>query len=207
MILFASLLLPVVLIGYYLKNKDKTIIPSVFIGFVAAVLVCVFKMFFVYSHRVISYNFGSNFAFYLLRQTLLPVILVYGIFFAFSKDTIEYRSKKCFPLLTSFYMVYFPYSIVSSSEGLYSFYPLFVKPFVFLMMIIVFSVCIKNIFSFLAEKKFVLMGLYILIAIFYLLIPAVFDSLYIIDTDIFIMSISSIIYCVLPIVYFIFRKK
>lgn len=207
MILFASLLLPVFLIGYFIIKKDKSIIMPVSIGVITALLVCLFRMFFVYAHRIIPYSFSQNFIYFILRQSVLPVFIIYGLFFLFSKDSLEYKIKMCFPLLVSFYMIYLPYIIITSSEGLYSFYPLFVKPVVFLMMIIVFSLCIEKIFDLFNNKKYVFFGLYILLMIAYLVIPAVFDSLYIIDTDIFIMSISSIIYCILPIVYFIFRKK
>lgn len=207
MILFASLLLPVFLIGYFIIKKDKSIIMPVSIGVITALLVCLFRMFFVYAHRIIPYSFSQNFIYFILRQSVLPVFIIYGLFFLFSKDSLEYKIKMCFPLLVSFYMIYLPYIIITSSEGLYSFYPLFVKPIVFLMMIIVFAQCIKKIFETFNNKKYVFFVLYILLMIAYLVIPAVFDSLYIIDTDIFIMSISSIIYCILPIVYFIFRKK
>lgn len=207
MILFASLLLTVFLIGYFIIKKDKSIIMPVSIGVITALLVCLFRMFFVYAHRIIPYSFSQNFIYFILRQSVLPVFIIYGLFFLFSKDSLEYKIKMCFPLLVSFYMIYLPYIIITSSEGLYSFYPLFVKPVVFLMMIIVFSLCIEKIFDLFNNKKYVFFGLYILLMIAYLVIPAVFDSLYIIDTDIFIMSISSIIYCILPIVYFIFRKK
>lgn len=207
MILFASLLLPVFLIGYFIIKQDKSIVIPVSIGVIIAVLVCLFRMFFVYAHRIIPYSFSQNFIYYLLRQSVLPVFIIYGLFFLFSKDNLEYKIKMCFPLLISFYMVYLPYIIITSSEGLYSFYPLFVKPIVFLMMIIVFAQCIKKIFETFNNKKYVFFVLYILLLIIYLAAPAVFDALYVIDTDIFIMSVSSIVYCALPIVYFIFIKK
>lgn len=207
MILFASLLLPVFLIGYFIIKQDKSIVIPVSIGVIIAVLVCLFRMFFVYAHRIIPYSFSQNFIYYLLRQCVLPVFIIYGLFFLFSKDNLEYKIKMCFPLLISFYMVYLPYIIITSSEGLYSFYPLFVKPIVFLMMIIVFAQCIKKIFETFNNKKYVFFVLYILLLIIYLAAPAVFDALYVIDTDIFIMSVSSIVYCALPIVYFIFIKK
>ena len=130
--LFMFLLLPLILLAWCFYKKDLHLLPVIFTGMLAAVFVCGFKAFFLYSNRIIPYSFSSNVLYLLIRQTLLPVILLYGIFFAWSKDKVSYKVEAFFPLLISFYMLYLPYTIISTSEGLYTSFPLFVKPILFL---------------------------------------------------------------------------
>ena len=96
------LLLPLILAAWCFYKKDAHLVPAIFVGLVAAVLVCGFRAFFLYSHRVIPFSFENNMWYLLLRQTLLPVVLLYGLFFLISKDTISYKVEALFPLLLSF---------------------------------------------------------------------------------------------------------
>ena len=90
------LLLPLVLAAWCFYKKDSHLIPVIFIGAVVAVLVCGFKAFFLYSHRIIPYSFQTNVMYLLIRQTLLPVILVYGLFLYGLKIRLLIRLKHFF---------------------------------------------------------------------------------------------------------------
>ncbi len=199
MLLFMFLLLPVVLAGYCFYRKDSKMIPSIFIGLVSAVLVCLFKTFFLYAHRIIPYSLGSNIAYLLIRQTLLPVLILYGIFIAVSKDSLEYKGKAAFPLIISFYMVYLPYTIVTTSEGLYSGFSIFVKPLLFAFMILFVSFCAVKTVKAIEEKKIVFIVLYSIIALVYMFMPALIESFSIINENIVVQIILSIIYCLIPV--------
>ena len=147
------LLFPLLLAAWCFYKKDSHLIPVIVTGIVAAVLVCGFKAFFLYSHRIIPYSFERNVLYLLVRQTLLPVVLLYGIFFAWSKDSISYKIESFFPLLISFYMLYLPYTIISTSDGLYTSFPLFVKPVLFVVMIFSLGLSAKHIEKTLKNKK------------------------------------------------------
>lgn len=198
MLLFMFLLLPVVLAGYCFYRKDSKMIPSIFIGLMSAVLVCLFRTFFLYAHRVIPYSLGSNIGYLLIRQTLLPVLILYGIFIAVSKDGLEYKGKAVFPLLTSFYMVYLPYSIITTSEGLYSGFSIFVKPLLFAFMILFVSFCAIRIVKAIEDKKIIFIILYSVAALLYLFMPVLIESYSIINENMVLQVILSIVYCLVP---------
>jgi hypothetical protein len=51
------LLLPLILLAWCFYKKDLHLLPVIFTGMLAAVFVCGFKAFFLYSHRIIPYSF------------------------------------------------------------------------------------------------------------------------------------------------------
>lgn len=193
------LLIPAVLAGYCMLFRNRKIIPALFIGLMSGILLCVFKTFFLYAHRIIPYSLSSNIVYLLIRQTLLPVLIVYAIFLVFSRDTLEYRGEALCPLLLSFYLVYLPYSIVTTSEGLYSGFAIFIKPILFAFMILTVSFCAKKIFKAIEEKKYIFMILFILLALVYLILPAVIESFSIINEKILVRILVSLLYCFIPI--------
>ena len=54
------LLLPLLLAAYCIYKKDKHIIPAIFLGIIVAVLVCGFRAFFLYAHRIVPYSFEKS---------------------------------------------------------------------------------------------------------------------------------------------------
>ena len=186
MYLFMFLLLPLVLAAWGFYKKDAHLAPVIFTGAVAAVLVCGFKAFFLYSHRIIPYSFESKVLYLLIRQTLLPVVLLYGIFFAWSKDKISYKVEAFFPLLISFYMLYLPYTIISTSEGLYTTFPLFVKPVLFVVMIFSIGLSAKHVEKNIRNRKFLFSAIWVIIGLIFLqkcmhlaFVDIIFKNLYI----------------------------
>lgn len=206
MYLFMFFLLPLILAAWCFYKKDSHLIPVILTGAVAAVLVCGFKAFFLYSHRIIPYSFESNVIYLLVRQTLLPVILVYGIFFAWSKDEISYKVEAFFPLLISFYMLYLPYTIISTSEGLYTTFPLIVKPVLFVVMIFSLALSAKHIEKTLVNKKYVFSAIWIIIGLVSVVMPSLLEGMYILDMNYFLILILSGIYsAALPVLFILSR--
>ncbi len=206
MYLFMFLLLPLILAAWCFYKKDSHLIPVIFTGLVAAVLVCGFKAFFLYSHRIIPYSFESNVIFLLVRQTLIPVVLLYGIFFAWSKDEISYKVEALFPLLLSFYMLYLPYTIISTSEGLYTTFPLFVKPVIFMVMIFSLGLGAKHIEKTVRNKKILFTVIWICISLVSLVVPSLLETMYILDVNYLLVLILSALYSgALPVLFILSR--
>ncbi len=206
MYLFMFLLLPLVLAAWCFYKKDSHLIPVILIGTVVAVLVCGFKAFFLYSHRIIPYSFQSNVMYLLIRQTLLPVILVYGLFFVWSKDKVSYKVEAFFPLLISFYMLYLPYTIISTSEGIYTTFPLLVKPVLFVVMIFSLALSAKHIEQTVINKKIVFTAIWILISIMSVIVPSLIEGMYILDMSyILILLLSAVYSAALPVLYLLSR--
>lgn len=207
MLLFTIILMPLVFMLYSIQHKEVKIIMPAFIGVMTGILVTAFKVFFLYSHRVVPYSISANIIYLILRQSLLPAVLIYGLFFLISKDTREYKINFCFPLLLSFYMIYLPYSIISTSEGLYSFFSLFVKPVVYIVMIYQVSQFLKLLMNEVENKVYAKIALYGCFIFLYLFIPAVLESFVIVEKYVFVIYILSLVYCLSPFIINIAKKK
>lgn len=202
MLIFMFLLFPVVLAGYFIKTRNpKEIIPA-FIGLMSAVLLCAFKTFFLYAHRVIPYEIGSNVVYFLVRQSLLPVVVMYGIYLIFSRDDWEFKTDSFCPLFLTFYMIYLPYSIVSTAEGLYSGFALFVKPVIYVIMVLQCSYIARKIFSFVQAKKIGFVILFVIFGLAYLVLPALMDSLAVIGEYGLINCLLIVVYCLIPVIIY-----
>ena len=200
------LLLPLILLAWCFYKKDLHLLPVIFIGMLAAVFVCGFKAFFLYSHRIIPYSFSSNVLYLLIRQTLLPVILLYGIFFAWSKDKVSYKVEAFFPLLISFYMLYLPYTIISTSEGLYTSFPLFVKPVLFVVMIFSLGLSAKHVEKTVRNKKYLFSVIWIIIGLVSVFVPSLLEGMYILDMNYFLVLVLSGVYsAALPVLFILSR--
>ena len=206
MYLFMFLLLPLVLAAWCFYKKDSHLIPVIFIGAVVAVLVCGFKAFFLYSHRIIPYSFQTNVMYLLIRQTLLPVILVYGLFFVWSKDKASYKVEAFFPLLISFYMLYLPYTIISTSEGIYTTFPLLVKPVLFVVMIFSLGLSAKHVEKTVRNKKYLFSVIWIIIGLVSVFVPSLLEGMYILDMNYFLVLVLSGVYsAALPVLFILSR--
>lgn len=206
MLLFTILLLPLILCFYCFSQKSLKVVMPIFIGTMAGILLCLFKVLFLYAHRVVPYDFFSNFIYLIIRQSMLPAVLLYGLFFLFSKDDFEYKGNFCYPLLISFYMIYLPYSIISTAEGLYSFFSVFLKPVLFFIMIYLVSYFVKLLLTNVSEKNVVKIILYSLLILITLVVPSVLEAFIIIKKMIVIVYLVSVIYCLIPVGLKIFSK-
>ena len=200
------LLLPLILTAWIFYKRDPHLIPVIFTGLISAVLVCGFRAFFLYSHRIIPLSFELNMWYLLIRQTLLPVIVLYGVFFLVSKDTVSYKVEALFPLLISFYMLYLPYTILSGSEHIITTFPLFVKPVLFTVMIFSLGLSAKHIEKNITAKKIVFAVIWIIISLVSIVVPSVLETMYILDMSYFLILILSAVYsAALPVLFILSR--
>ena len=206
MYLFMFLLLPLILAAWCFYKKDSHLIPVIVAGLVTAVLVCGFRAFFLYSHRVIPFSFEKNMMYLLVHQTLLPVILIYGVFFLVSRDAISYKVEALFPLLLSFYILYLPYTILSTSEKIFTTFPLMVKPLLFAVMIFSLGLSAKHIEKNFSAKKYFFAAVWILISIICIVLPSVVETMYLLDMSYFLILIISGVYTLALPVLFIFSR-
>ena len=206
MLLFLILLLPVTLLAYALIKKDRTIILPVFAGLITASVVCACRFFFTYEHHLIYYSFAQNFVYYLVKQNLLPLVIVSAVYALISRDTAEYKIKNFFPLMCTYFAVYLPYCVITSSEVYYQSYDLFLKPVIYLAMLVQISMSLIAAFNGIKDHKIlsvIINGLLIIVYAFY---PAVSDALYAIDYSFAIILLIGIIFSALPVLYFFLTK-
>ena len=141
-----------------------------------------------------------------MRQSLLPVILVYGIYFFWSKDELSYKFKTFLPLMLSFYMLYLPYNIISTSDLVFTSFPLFVKPVIFAVMIFSIGLFLRCLEKSLENKKYFFVVLWILVSVVCLVIPALLETMYILDINYALVLILSTLYCVItPLAFLLCR--
>ena len=206
MYLFMLLLLPLILAAWIFYKREPHQIPVIFAGLISAVLVCGFRAFFLYSHRIIPLSFESNMLYLLIRQTLLPIMVLYGVFFAVSRDTISYKVEALFPLLISFYMLYLPYTILSGADHIITTFLLFVKPVLFTVMIFSLGLSAKHIEKNINAKKYFFTAVWILISLVSIVVPSVLETMYILDMSYFLILLLSAVYsAALPVLFILSR--
>ena len=139
MTIFLLALLPLsVLIFYFQKEKENRahLLVVIFTGFLTSTLFVGYKILFSSSYYIPSASFFKNFLAYAVTQAVIPVAAVYGLFLFFTKkDSLIARCSHFFPLMASFYTVYLPYIVLETDKPYSPFY-LFVKPLLFLSMLI-----------------------------------------------------------------------
>lgn len=180
MFLFSFLILPVFFVWYCFYKKNSKIVPAILIGIVCAVLLCLFLALFTFSHRIVPYSFSQNLTHLLLTQTVLPLLLPYLLFLLFSKDTLEYKTESFLPLSLSFFEIYLPFIIITTSEGLYSGFSLFIKPVLFLIMILVCSFSVKQIYKSIISKKVIQIIIFTVVFVMFMMIPSFIEALIIV---------------------------
>lgn len=179
MVSFAFLLLPVCLVWYCFYLKKARITPAIIIGVIASVLLSLFLAVFTFSHRIPPYNFAKNFIYLSLTQTVLPSVILFLLYAIISRDDLSVKAEAFFPLELSFFSIYLPYIIITTSDGRYNSFQIFRKPVLFLVMIFLASFSIKKISAYFISKKIVVAVLFIILFFISLLIPPLFETIYI----------------------------
>ncbi|MFA6856290.1 MAG: hypothetical protein WCR31_03680 [Treponema sp.] len=178
MFLFLIILLPSVLAYNLINSDDKAVIPVVLTGVLSSVLFCALKAFFSFMYHISSAAFLPNYVYILFGQTLVPVAVVYLLFFFFSRDEISFRIKSYFPLMCSFYSIYMPYHIIAGSSSAYSAFELFFKPVLYLMMLTASSLCVRFVFRSFGMRNIKTKIIWILALCVTLLLPAAIETLW-----------------------------
>ena len=205
MLLFLILLLPIAFTAYIFTVKDKKIILPAIAGFFTAVIVCACRYFFSYEHRLIYFSFSDNFIYYLVKQNLLPLVIVSIVIALITRDTWEFKIKNFFPVMCPFFAVYLPYCVITASEYYYQAYDLFLKPFIYLAMLVQISYSLIRFYESIVNKKVAFAILHALLILFYLVYPAISDALYVINYNFAVILSVGIIYTLVPAVLLVIR--
>ena len=203
MLSFLFIVLPLSLLVYFLYDKNSKFFCPMLVGVLCAVLLCAFKVFFTYSHRLIPVSFSENFAYYLLNQSCAPLCGVSLIYFLITKDSLENKIHAFFPLITAFYAVYLPYLVVSGTTSVYSGYAIFMKPLVFLAMVVQCALSLRCIFASVKSKNVVFAAINIVLIVAYLIIPAIIEALYAMNMSFVAVIVLSAVYVIIPIVHLV----
>lgn len=175
------ILIPSVLVFYCVKSRDKAAVAVASLGAFAGFLVCVFLALFASLHRIPEYSFSSNFAHYALREYILPLAVIYAVFFLVTKDEFSFKAKSFFPLSAGFLSFFMPYIIIVSNDSVFSFYELFVKPSLWLSMIIIASGIVPRLLKAGAEKSYRSLSFFSVVLAFVIFFPPFLNSLWILN--------------------------
>lgn len=177
MFLFSFLVLPVLLVWFCFYKKNSKLLPSILFGMICAVVLSLFLVLFTFSHRIVPYDFRENLTYLLLNQTVLPLLIPYFLFVVFSRDNWEYKIENFLPLELSFFAVYLPFIILTTAEGLYSGFLLFIKPVLYVMMIFACSFSVKLLYKSIVLKKIIQIIIYAIVFIIFMILPSIVEAL------------------------------
>ena len=103
-------------------------------------------------------------------------------------------------------MLYLPYTIISTSEGLYTTFPLMVKPVLFVVMIFSLALSAKHIEKTVKNRKIVFAVIWGVIGIVSVLVPSLLEGMYILDMSYLLILILSGVYsAALPVLFILSR--
>ena len=201
------LLMPLALVLFCNTKKIRTIFPLVFLGFLSSAVVCGFKGFFMFAHRVIFYSFIETFASLFVFQTLLPLVIVYGVFFFISHDEFDFKLDAFVPLILSFYCVYMPFTVMSEAEAVYSGFEILIKPSLYAAMIVQTGFLLPSLVSAI-QKKNKNLAVLISVGIFiYLVVPSLLETFYLLyNCNLPILFVSAL-YVAFVFFYLIATKR
>ncbi len=97
------------------------------LGFFPAIIWCFIDEFFIYTTHHFTDSFAACYAYLLLKDSLLPTLMLSSLFLLLSRREPEDRSFALLPLLSAFYMAYLPYTVTTGTER-FSFFLCLVKP-------------------------------------------------------------------------------
>lgn len=205
MFLFTVILIPATLVFYCVSVRDKMIVAVSLCGILSGFFVCICTSLFTFMHRVPLYSFGSNFSYYASREYILPIVLIFFVYFFVTKDDFSFKARAFFPLSLGFLSVFVPYITVSAKQSAFSFYELFAKPVIWLSMVIFLKFLVVRLFSSGTGTKLSVI-MYSVLAAFVLFVPPFINALWVVNWLKILSVITGLFYvlfavalCVLPL--------
>lgn len=126
---FLLLAIPAATLCYCFSHSEyrfrNFLIPAL-TGMMAGILAACIKEFFIFSVYIPKGSVPGNML-HLFKPTFFPCLALCGLLTFFSKDDRQYKATALFPLISSFYAVYLPYTVISGPESR-SFFLLFISP-------------------------------------------------------------------------------
>lgn len=197
MTIFAISIMPLCLILWALTYGEKKYTIAFFTGLLSGVAVTAFKGFFTFIHRITPYSFADNFVYLLVREAVLPVVILYGIYLLISHDDLEFKAKSFFPLVSAFYITFLPFIILSGNKAIHTHFELFLKPVIMEIMIFVLAGAVKEFAACLKGKK-KLIFIPVLIFLIYIAGPALIEAAFTIHMAPVVYISASAAYILLP---------
>ena len=179
----------------------------IFIGLVLGVIYALVDFFTAFAYRNPTYNIGTNFTYYFLSTTLMPVIICAVILFLLSKDNWQFKFQNFTPLILGFFVLFLPYETISKNDT-FDFFLLFIVPVLYTTMIILMDYNFEFIQA-IYEKSVKAKYLYIPILgiLLALIIPSLIYSMYYTQMLVPLAIILGIVFVGGTITLEIFSKK
>ena len=102
-------------------------------------------------------------------------------------------------------LCYLPYLVISRTTSVYSGYAIFIKPLVYLAMIVQCALSLRCIFSSIKSKKGVFVVINLVLIVAYLIIPAIIETLYAMNVNFVAMIVLSAVFVIIPVVDMVLR--
>ena len=205
MFLFTVILIPATLVFYCVSVRDKMIVAVSLGGIFGGFFVCICTCLFPFRLRVRFFWLGSNFSYYASREYILPIVLLFCVYFFVTKDDFLFKARAFFPLSLGFLSVFVPYITVSAKQSAFSFYELFAKPVIWLSMVIFLKFLVVRLFSSGTGTKLSVIMYSVLVA-FVLFVPPFINALWVVNWLNVLSVITGLFYvlfavalCVLPL--------
>ena len=200
MLLFLILLIPCAIALYCIEKKDQKLVPIMFIGLMCAVVYSLIRIIFFYSHRITLDSFLMNFLWYYIRLALLPNLVIYSLYCLLTKGSAEFKINSFFPLMAVFYAVFIPYNVVAFTDSIYSGYDCFLKPVLYLAMLVELTICLKKFHAIKKENASGNSTLCIILIILYSIVPPAVDSFYAMNKFFYFSLPLCVLYVLLPFI-------
>ncbi len=205
MYIFLLIAFPAFIFGWFLseeKNERLSYGPLLVLGLLAAGFVCVIKSFFIFTSHLWTDSFieGSWYLYY--SEILLPCIIMFGLYLIFSKDPLDYKANAFIPLLGAFYTVFLPYKVLQLSEA-ESLYTLFVKPVLYISMVIYISTFLKKIFKAKNDKSTIRIIANSAMILIFSIVPALLETFWYLGGTAFIYIPLALVYAVFAFVLYL----
>lgn len=155
----------------------------------------------------IQYNISIIFFQKLIFLTIPPFVLIYVLFLIFSKNSLSDKTLLFTDTLYGFYSVYLPFTILSYNK-VYSFYPLFIEPLVFLLMLTAVKISVKLIVKGFSVKIHpVFYVVFALLLILSICFPPLMQTLYILGYSWFYLFLLFSVFMILTVISHIAVRK
>ena len=158
-------------------------------------------------HRIPEFSVASNFFYYFLKEYVLPLILVFALYFFATKDSVEFRVKAFFPVVAAFYAVYMPYCVIASSSAAFSFFQLFIKPVLMLSMVFMASFFAYRIYCAALSKNIRKIVVLSLFALLMLLIPPALETMELLCIALPVVYILAAVFALFALVLFFVNSR
>ncbi|MCI1208950.1 MAG: hypothetical protein LKF96_05840 [Treponema sp.] len=190
---FLYILMPLVCLFYYIHDKRRIVyLPVTILSLVFSAVFCGLKAFFSFSYRIAPDNFFRNYAFFFLSESFIPVVVITGLLLGLSRDSLHYRVSAFFAAALPYYAICIPYRVLSAAVP-YPFFGLFIKPLLYLSMVVAYSIILELLYGSArtGKRKQVLFS--VLGLIFVLCLPAFVETLWF-SGKFFVLQI--VIFCI-----------